>query len=881
MSRSTLSEAGRALGAGLSTAARGMIGGGGAGGQGVTAVRTVGEAVYDPTLERDIEYGEIPDEGEAMTLNGPIGVAEFLETLALATEWNVLVTEEAKAVNLEFWITETKPKAALEEIFKFHELYYEFNPESRYLYVMSKEEHLTKKYGKLQEHEFIVEHASVDYIESVLSSLLSPKGRLITDPRTLHVFVWDTNDNIAKMTETVTELDVPLEKAQFTIQHADVPDMEAILSSMLSPNGELVVDPRTGQLLIKDLPSSIEQIRATVERLDVPLESRVFQLTYVDADLIIDSIEPLISERGLMQVDPHLNKIVVTDLPSRQDRIAHVLDTLDQKLETRTWKLDFVEPDDIAERVEILVPEDMGDIVVDEDVHQLTVTALPERLDEIDELIAVWDIKRRQVEIEAYLVTVSNDIARKLNVNWSYFDNVGDTRVAYRISEGAAPTYTSSTLTNALTVGQLPYADPLRNPFTGDPILNIDGQEVIKGFRGDHLAAVLDYLDTQGEATVLSAPRVVVQDGEEAIFDSGRRVPYVSSTSGYGGGSRYYGSNATDPDNTNYNYNRYNYGYSQPYNRIDFVEIGTILTVLPRITEEDSILLDISAEDSDAIDKTVVSYGEENTIPEKIISSAETQVRIHDSQTIVIGGLRKNSSSKSVSRPIPLLGDIPVLGRLFRNPDKSITEKNLMIFIKVTIVDEYTHPEARYLANVDDDLAQKLRTARKKPLGRLADTVTQGKNEIGVSVGESGHMHCEGERATLDDLQERFHAVKRPGITLVVIRKHPRAPEAVVTAVLEKAMEADLRVEFDDAITPFVPDYGPYTSEPDDAELSQAVPEEAPEDPEPEPEAEGEGEESEKPAGEPDAPAKEPDVEEPAPPDEASKKTDDSSLEPL
>ena len=808
--RGALSAAGSAIQAGVSSALRG--GGGIGGAQGVTAVRTVGEAVYDPTLEKEIEYEEVPDEGEPITLNGPIGVGEFLETLALATEWNVLVTETAQQVNLQFWITDTKPKDALEEILKFHDVYYRFDPKTRYLYVMTKEEYLTREFGKVQEHEFVVEHASVDYMESVLTSLLSPNGRIITDPRTLHVYVWDTPANLEKMKETVAELDVPLVKVQFSVQHADLPDIEAILSTMLSPAGSLITDPRTGQILIEDLPAIVDQMRTAMERLDVQLEARVFQLTYVDVDLVIDSIEPLITDRGLIQADPHLNTLVVTDLPSRQDRIAEVIATLDKKLETRTWKIDYLEPDDIAERIEVIVPEEMGDIVVDEDVHQITVTALPERLDEIDVLIEAWDIKRRQVQIEAYLVSVSNDIARSLSIDWSYFDIVGGKPVAYRGGSGATPNYT--TLRDTATIGQLPYTEPLRNRVTGEPILNIADEEIIRRFGGSRLAATIDYLDQQGKATVLSAPRVTVQDGEEAVFESGRKVPYVTSTS-YGQG---YSSQANQPSTTGYNYG---YNTYRPYNRIDFIDVGTILKVLPRIAEDDSILLDISAEDSDAEMVQVISSGEENTVPEKTASQAETQVRIQDGQTVVIGGLRKNSTEDNTSSSIPILGDIPLLGRLFRSPSKAVREDTLMIFLTPTIVDEYTQPEAQRLAKVENALAERYRKEWKKPHGRLFGSVTRGKDEIGISVGQSGHMHCSGERATLEELHKRFFAVKVPAAVTVVIRKHPRAPQDVVTAIVESAMEAGLRIEFDERIAPFVPDYGPYAEPPGGGEVSR------------------------------------------------------------
>jgi len=770
---------------------------------GVAGVRTVGPPTYDPLLQRELKYGSVPDipNPPEMTLNGPMPVGDFLETLTQATEWDVVVTEPARATMLNFWISGVTPSQAL-QVLQFHDVWYEYDPETKYLSVMTKQEYLEKKFGETKEHEFTVEHANVEYIESVLQSLMSPMGRMMVDPRTNHLFIWDRQQNLDRMQVAVRELDVPLPEEQFEVTHANVTDIEAIITSYLSPGGTIITDPRTGRIVVKDLQDNLDRMRVAVERFDVPLEPRVYQIKHMNADALVDSIQALLTpDRGMLQMDPRTNTIIVTDLPARQERVGEIINTLDQPLETRTWVLQYIEPDAVAERIENLVPEEMGNIIVDEDVHQLTVTATTDRIEEIDQMITMWDVKRQQVLIEAYLVTLGSNLARSLNINWSFFGSVNGVPVAYRVGAGATPDYTN--LGDAITLGQLPYAEPLRNRFSGVPIVNINGKETIDQFRGSNVAATLNYLDTNGQVTILSAPRVTVQDGSEAMFQSGRNVPYVTST------TYDYGSSRNTTDQTTPNQNIYNYGGYRPYNRIEFIEVGTILTVLPRISEDKSILLEISAEDSDATPIRVVSNGEENTIPEKTVSLAETQVRVRDGQTIVIGGLRRGNSSESLSRSVPLLSDVPIIGRLFRSPTKTIKNDTLMIFLTTTIVSEDTHPEAEKLATAEEAFSEKLRKAEKGQLGRLWESVTRGENEIGVSIGQSGDMHSGGQRVTLDDLRRIFFNMKNPLACRVVIRSHPRAPERVVTEVTELALEAQLKVEFDDQVAPFVPDYPP------------------------------------------------------------------------
>ena len=503
-------------------------------------VSVMGAGTYEPFMQRHLEYGDVPDEGENITVEGPMALGEFLQLINMATDWDILVTQEALGTQLQFWINDKKASEAL-EILKFHDIYYEWNPETLFLYVMTKDEWLKKTYGDTKPHEFKVQYADVTYIESILSSLLSGVGRIITDQRTGHIYVWDTQDNLEQMIKTVEQLDVPLQKAEFTIAYADLGDIESVLNSLLTPNGSLLSDPRTAQVFVWDAPSALDQMRLAVSRLDVPVESRTFEIAHVNAEDVIDSLEVLLSERGLIQVDPRYNALVVTDLPGRLDRIEAMLETLDRELETRTWVVKYADIDFIADQIQSQIPSDMGEIVVHDAVHQITVTGLPSRLEKVDELIRTWDIKRRQVLIEAYIVEVDSDVEREFNIDWSYFGASGDTPIVLHSGSGFKDIATAPGSGESMSVGQLPYRVPLYGALELDaagnivrPILeNISGKPVIGGFGGNNLSVTLNYLDRQNKATILSSPRVVVQDGEEASFENATRVPYISATSSY------------------------------------------------------------------------------------------------------------------------------------------------------------------------------------------------------------------------------------------------------------------------------------------------------------------------------------------------------------
>ena len=132
-------------------------------------------------------------------------------------------------------------------------------------------------------------------------------------------------------------------------------------------------------------------------------------------------------------------------------------------------------------------------------------------------------------------------MAREFNINWSYLDEIGGQPVRFNVNEGFSGN--TATSDNPVSVGQLPYAVPLygalevRDGRIQRPIVqNVEGQTVIDKIRGNNIAATLSYLDEQNKATLLASPRVAVEDGEEANFESVTQVPFISSTSIFNNG---------------------------------------------------------------------------------------------------------------------------------------------------------------------------------------------------------------------------------------------------------------------------------------------------------------------------------------------------------
>ncbi|MFA6241371.1 MAG: secretin N-terminal domain-containing protein, partial [Candidatus Hydrogenedentales bacterium] len=708
---------------------------------------TIGASgAFEPILQRKVEYGDVPDEGQPITLlaaDAAVPVIELLDYVATSTGWNIIASKGLEGLAVRFWVNEVKPKQVM-SVLKFNGIHYEYDAENKFLYVMLNEEYLARQFGAV-------------------------------------------------------------ESAEFQIKHADVIDMESILSALTSESGKLVSDPRTGRILVWDTEANIEEMTKAVEQMDVPLEPRVFALKHLAAEDLLESIQSLLSERGLANSDPRTNSIVVTDLPSRQDQIGKMLEALDQKLETRTWTLNYADPKTISERIEAILPEDTTGLTIDEDTHQVSMTSIPARIEELEEMIKMWDVKGRQVTIEAYLVTASSSVMRNLSINWSYFDEISG--VPFAIQSGnATPDYTSSPESGQrATVGRKPYRAFLRDSFNNSPIQEVsnpDGGEAGKltgnyvldpDFKGNRVAAVLDYLDRNGEIRILARPRVTVQDGEEASFENTRENAY--QTFGF--------------SNTGIVSNDQDTGIASRVSpgSVQFVTTGTILKVKPRINDDANILMEIEAEDSTAEDKTIETANLKSTVPEKSQNKATTMVLVNSGQTLVIGGLRFASLTDSVDK-VPILGDIPFLGRLFKGTEKDHSNRELAVFITSTIVDEFTQPEAEELAKFDAETADKFRHSKKNTWGRVQDRMSGGANELSVALGDNGKFYVDGKTITIDELQAEFDKAREAKIKpTVYLRAHPNAPAGLADEVKTRAEAAGLKFKQEENASPFVPSY--------------------------------------------------------------------------
>ena len=291
-----------------------------------------------------------------------------------------------------------------------------------------------------------------------------------------------------------------------------------------------------------------------------------------------------------------------------------------------------------------------GSVVVDERTNSIVVTDTGAKLAEIRDLIEKVDIPIRQVMIEARIVIASSNIDEQLGIRWGggYLNVEGD-----KFTSIAGDTTSVTSLNNQLIGGgqiEMPSA----------PFVDLGVAEATSGFAVGFtstdlfLTAELSALEASGEGEVVSQPKIITGDKQQASIKSGTEIPYQEGAA----------SGATTTA---------------------FKEAVLKLDVTPNITPDDRVLLDLVVNQDSVGD--LVPSGNGGLIPTIDTTELTTQVLVGNGETVVLGGVFKNEELVKVEK-VPLLGDIPYLGSLFKSTANSQQKTETLIFITPRILSE-------------------------------------------------------------------------------------------------------------------------------------------------------------------------------------------------
>jgi len=385
-------------------------------------------------------------------------------------------------------------------------------------------------------------------------------------------------------------------------------------------------------------------------------------------------------------------------IPNSKTGIARIVVKDPNRLEpliTKIIQLEHASPTNVLTAIEATISE-RGKVVPDFRTSQVVVIATETEFENINELIAKLDVATPQVLIEARIMETSVNPTSIKGIDWSgtlqaqnfTFGN-GITTGTSTSSSGGTSSSTSTTPTGSITSSSTG-GSTRNNAYTstlGDPqLFGVQPLGITANMMGgfspqtaflnaDGVRGVLSFLNTDSDTRVVATPRTVTLDNHTARLEVARAFPIFEITPGA----------ANTPGGA----------------EITYTNLGTIIEVTPRISANSNIHLSVIPEVSniDSQDTQVIN-GTDNVANVYAIRRMETQVIIPNGNTLVMGGLMTDNQTTANTK-VPVLGDMPGLGLLFRRDQKIVEKVNLIIFITPTIVEEYDfqYTPSDYLRN--------------------------------------------------------------------------------------------------------------------------------------------------------------------------------------
>ena len=302
-----------------------------------------------------------------------------------------------------------------------------------------------------------------------------------------------------------------------------------------------------------------------------------------------------------------------------------------------------------------------GSIAVDERTNTLLVQDTAERLQDIRRMVTTLDIPIKQVLIETRIVVVNDDFSRDLGVRLGITsNNIGPRDLVVTSGTGAgANNYLASILDSANDpTGNTPITFPdLTDRYNVNlPIADAAGRFSLALLKSDILVDLeLTALEAEGRGEIVSTPRVITANQKEASIEQGVEIPYQQSAS----------SGATT---------------------VQFKKAVLSLTVTPQITPDNNIIMDLQVH-KDNVGDIISTGGLGGTVPSIDTRNVQTQVLVADGQTVVLGGIYETERRETIKK-VPLLGDVPVVGNLFKSKQRVDNKAELLIFVTPRILEE-------------------------------------------------------------------------------------------------------------------------------------------------------------------------------------------------
>ncbi|MGB0495009.1 MAG: type II secretion system secretin GspD [Kangiellaceae bacterium] len=484
-----------------------------------------------------------------------------------------------------------------------------------------------------------VDNVDVSQLVPLLRTLIPQQGHMAQYKPTNVIVIHDTAANLDRLVKIIEKIDQESnqEIEVIDLEHASATEVVRILETLEKQNsgakkGEInkpkfVADERTNSILLSADNKSALRLKLLIAKLDSPIKNS-----------------------GNTKVR-HLRYAKAEELATLLEGVADSIETEDSKKKGTQSRRNSNKGYSIKAHAE---------------TNALVITAPPDIMKSFDSVINQLDIRRQQVHVEAIIVEISESLNKELGVQWAgegglvNFSNTTPSAtsvlagvISNRGQEASGSTITTTDpATGLITVTEPGTTGGDNGAGIAQAIAGVTG--ALLGFSdGKSWAGLLKLLASDTESNVLSTPSLTTLDNEEATISIGQEIPIITGS-------------------------QLGTGNANPFQSVDRQDVGIKLKITPQINEGNAVVLSIEQEVSGIAGSTSV-----DVVTNK--RTINTTVLVNSGQTIVLGGLIDNDVQESEQK-VPLLGDIPLLGALFRSSGTTKRKTNLMVFIRPKII---------------------------------------------------------------------------------------------------------------------------------------------------------------------------------------------------
>jgi general secretion pathway protein D len=520
---------------------------------------------------------------------------------------------------------------------------------------------------------FYLSYESAANLTAVLRPLISPNNSIMANPGNNTLVVTDYADNLRRLARIIAALDAPVaaELDVIPIRNAIASDVAQLVTRLMEPaaggdSGRVTVlaDPRTNAVIVR-APSQARAnlAKSLIARLDQESSSRgnihVVYLKNADASRVAQTLRAVVSQdaSAVPVQQQGTSGSSITSATGSQQGGGGLGGQQGQQSSTGmggTGNTFGQQSQLTANAGGAGGGQGSGFIQADASTNSLIITAPDAVYRNLRSVIDQLDVRRAQVYIEALVVEVTSNKASEFGVQW--IGATGDSDSKYRL--GGVQNYTgaganTSIVNLALAASQGSSATTAPSVASG---LTFGLFRQVGGALG--LGAVARALENDGNANILSTPNLITLDNELATIKVGQNVPIIT------------GSYTTSGNNS-----------GNPFQTVDRQDVGLLLKVRPQISEGGTIKMAIYHENSsvDASTRNLASGLTTN------VRAIESNVLADDGQIIVLGGLIEDTEGDGEEK-VRGLGDIPVLGNLFKSRTRTRNKTNLMVFLRPVVV---------------------------------------------------------------------------------------------------------------------------------------------------------------------------------------------------